>query len=205
MELKRLVSGMIGANTYILIDRDTAAVIDPSAPTDEIMRTVRSEGARITAILLTHGHFDHMLSLEKLRAENPETQVMIHVNDAELMPDGRKNAFYTFFGRDRDFGTPDKFLSDQDVIPLGSEEIRVMHTPGHTGGSVCYRIGNSIFSGDTIMADGYGRCDLYSGDAKSMLSSLERLKKLSEKEPTLTVYPGHGNPTALANAINNIF
>lgn len=204
MKLKRIVPGFVGSNCYILINEGVAVVIDPSAPTAEIMKAVADESAKISAILLTHGHFDHMLSLERLRAENPQAQVMIHATDAELMSDGHKNAFYEFFKRDRDFGSPDKLLIEGDVIDIGGEKLQVMHTPGHTNGSVCYRCRNLLFSGDTVMENGYGRCDLYSGNVNRMNATLNKLKALAEKSPKLTIYPGHGDAALLSDAIQNI-
>jgi len=130
---------------------------------------------------------------------------MIHADDAELMSDGHKNAFFTFFGRDRDFGSSDKLLIKGDVIPIGKEKLTVIHTPGHTKGSICLRLANVLFSGDTIMADGYGRCDLYSSDASKMNISLNRLAELSQKDPRLMIYPGHGEAASLSNAIKNIY
>lgn len=204
MKLKRIVPGFVGSNCYILINEGFAVVIDPSAPTSEIMKVLADESAKLLAILLTHGHFDHMLSLERLRAENPQAQVMIHATDAELMSDGHKNAFYEFFKRDRDFGSPDRLLIEGDIISIGNEKLQVMHTPGHTSGSVCYRCRNLLFSGDTIMADGYGRCDLYSGNSARMNATLNKLKSLAEKSPKLTIYPGHGEFALLSDAIEHI-
>jgi len=205
MKILRLVPKMVGSNCYIIISEGIAAVIDPGVPSASIMQAIESNNAKLTSIILTHGHFDHMLGLDHLRAQNPEAEVMIHADDAELMSDGHKNAFFTFFGRDRDFGSSDKLLIKGDVIPIGKEKLTVIHTPGHTKGSICLRLANVLFSGDTIMADGYGRCDLYSSDASKMNISLNRLAELSQKDPRLMIYPGHGEAASLSNAIKNIY
>ena len=98
MKLKRLVPSVIGSNTYLLFDNSgNAAVIDPGAPGNEILKAIKDENACLTMILLTHGHFDHLLGLERLRAEFPDAQIFIHADDAEMMSDGHKNAFFDFF------------------------------------------------------------------------------------------------------------
>lgn len=205
MKLIRLSPEMVGSNCYIIISESEAAVIDPGVSTSAIMQVIKSNDAQLTTILLTHGHFDHMLGLDHLRAQNPEAEVMIHADDAELMPDGHKNAFYNLFKKDRDFGSPDKLLIKGDIIKVGKEKLSVIHTPGHTGGSVCYRLGKLLFTGDTIMSDGYGRCDLYSGDTTKMNFSLLRLASLSETDPRLIIYPGHGDGALLSKALKNIY
>jgi len=205
MKILRLSPEMVGSNCYIIISGENAAVIDPGVPSASIMRAVKENNATLEAIILTHGHFDHMLGLDNLRKQNPEAIVMIHADDAELMSDGRKNAFFNFFGRDRDFGSPDKLLINGDVIQLGTDKLTVIHTPGHTKGSVCFRLGNVLFSGDTLMSDGYGRCDLYSSDPVKMNYSLTRLSNLAAKEPKLVIYPGHGEAAYLSTAINKIY
>ena len=206
MKLKRLVPSVIGSNTYLLFDNSgNAAVIDPGAPGNEILKAIKDENACLTMILLTHGHFDHLLGLERLRAEFPDAQIFIHADDAEMMSDGHKNAFFDFFKKDRTFGSPDKLLIQGDVLEFGGEKITVLHTPGHTNGSVCYRIGKIIFTGDTVMASGYGRCDLYSGDAHKMSFTLNRLYSMSQKEMSITIYPGHGKSSTLLDAMRSIY
>ena len=158
MTLTKITPSIIGANCYILISENQAVVIDPSISDEQIAKICENAGAELTAVLLTHAHFDHMLGLDRLRARFPEVPIMIHANDAELMPDGEKNAYTVFFNKQRDFGKPDKLLVGGDVIKFGSDRLTVIHTPGHTKGSVCYRSGNILFSGDTIMTNSYGRC-----------------------------------------------
>ena len=206
MKLKRLVPSVIGSNTYLLFDNlSNAAVIDPGAPGNEILKAIKSENANLKLILLTHGHFDHMLGLERLRAEFPEAQVLIHADDAEMMSDGHKNAFFDIFKKERSFGSPDKLLIQGDVIEFGNEKITVIHTPGHTNGSVCYKLGRVMFTGDTVMADTYGRCDLYSGDTHKMNFTLNRLYTMSAKESQITIYPGHGQSATLLDAMRSIY
>ena len=205
MKILRLSPEMVGSNCYIIISGESASVIDPGVPSASIMKALKDNGAQLESIILTHGHFDHMMGLDNLRKQNPGAVVMIHADDAELMPDGHKNAFYTFFKRDRDFGAPDKLIINGDTIAVGKDKLTAMHTPGHTKGSICLRIGNVLFSGDTVMADGYGRCDLYSSDPTKMNYTLNRLSNLAASEPKLMIYPGHGEASYLSTAINKIY
>ncbi len=204
MKLSRISPGSYASNCYILSDGIEAVIIDPSAPALSITRAVAQDGLKITAILLTHGHFDHMLGLERLRAANPDAPVMIHADDAEMMSDGKKNGSIDLLGIPKEFSPPDKMLISGDTIKVGKKTITLMHTPGHTKGSVCYKVGNLLFTGDTIMENGYGRCDLYGGNPEKMHYTLIRLSTISEKGLHM-IYPGHGASAKLSDAIYNIY
>ena len=205
MTLTKITPSIIGANCYVLTSENQAVVIDPSISDEQIAKICENVGAEIVAILLTHAHFDHMLGLERLKARFPDVPVMIHANDAELMSDGEKNAYTVFFNKPRSFGQPDKLLVGGDVIRFGADRLTVIHTPGHTKGSVCYRSGNILFSGDTIMTNSYGRCDLYSGDTRKMNESLNSLYSFAVKNPGVVIYPGHGEKNLLIDALSEIF
>ena len=115
--------------------------------------------------------------------------------------DSQKNAFSLFFGQERSWRTPEKTLSEGDVLKLGSEEIRVLHTPGHTEGSVCFLCGEDILiTGDTLFDRGFGRYDLWGGDPLKLRRSLARLASLDH---SLTIYAGHGCSTDLGDATDN--
>ena len=189
-----------GANTYLLISGNEALVVDPSVSVSSIQRSALQEGAEISGILLTHGHFDHIISLDTLR-DATGVDAYIHERDAEMLSDGEKNAFYTFFGRDRSYRPAERLLTDRSVIRLGDEEIRVIHTPGHTPGSLCYLCGDHLITGDTLFAQSYGRCDLWGGDIQLMRSSLERLSHLPK---STIIYPGHGESARLCDALDTV-
>lgn len=188
--------GSAMANCYLLAHGTHALVVDPCVSVDAIRQAARTAGAVLDGILLTHGHFDHVLTLDALR-DALALPAYIHEKDAELLPDGQKNAFALFFGQDRAFRPAERTLQDGDSLPLGDAHIRVLHTPGHTAGSVCYLAGDALLTGDTLFADGYGRYDLYSGDVTALIASLHRLSAL---DPTLTLYAGHGDTAALGAA-----
>ena len=202
MNLTRLVLGNLMTNCYVLKNKEQnlAAVIDPAANTPSILKEL--EGYRPAFILLTHGHFDHILALDELR-EKTGMPVYIHKDDADFLTDARKNYSLPALGKSRTFFPAEHLLEGGERIPFGSEMIRVIHTPGHTMGSVCYRIGNTLFSGDTLFENDMGRTDLYGGNQALLMKSL---KTICSIEGNLNVFPGHGMATTLeAERENNIF
>lgn len=200
MEIYNLFPGSFGSNCYLLISGNQAAVIDPSADAEKILQKSAEHGATLQYILLTHGHFDHICSLDTLR-EKTGIPAYIHKGDADMPSDSHKNAFSIFFGQERIYRVPEKTLTEGDVLPLGEEQIRVLHTPGHTEGSVCYLCGeNILITGDTLFDRGFGRYDLYGGDPYKLRNSLARLATLDR---SLIIYAGHGSPTDLGDAVQN--
>ena len=196
MKVIPICPGSAMANCYLLVHGTHALVVDPCVTIAGIRRAAEIEGAVLDGILLTHGHFDHILSLDSLR-DALSVPAYIHEADQQLLPDGEKNAFALFFGQDRAFRPAEHALHDGDSIPLGDASIEVIHTPGHTAGSVCYRVGNMLLTGDTIFADSFGRYDLFSGDLGMLKDSLRRLSMM---DPSLTIYPGHGEAAPLGEA-----
>ena len=201
MKIINICESAWASNCYALISGTHALIIDPSSSTKAILKVIENEGATLDGILLTHGHFDHILSLDMLR-DTTGVPAYIHKDDAIMLTDGKKNAFFELFGRERVYKPAEILVSDGDRIPLGDEVLTVYHTPGHTHGSVCFLSDGVIFSGDTVFAETYGRCDLWNGDIKEMRDSL---KKLSKLDPSLTLYPGHGKSCLLGEALDNIY
>ena len=199
MKIITLYPDSFGSNTHILTSSGHALVVDPSVSADKIIEAAVSEGAQIEGILLTHGHFDHIFAIDSLR-EALGIKLTMHAADAEMLTDGKKNASYTFFRYDHTYAPADVLLNDGDEISLGDETIRLIHTPGHTKGSVCYLCGDALVTGDTLFADGIGRTDLYGGSFRELVRSLERLSSLDK---SLKIYPGHGDCERLANALDN--
>ena len=189
-----------GANTYLIVHQNQALIVDPAVTAGAILEALRKEDATPIGILLTHGHFDHILSMDPLRAAYP-LPVSIHKGDEDFLSDGTKNAFSLFFHKERSFGNADRLLTDQELIPLGNTFVKVLHTPGHTPGSVCYLAEDSLLTGDTLFADTYGRCDLFGGSEDQMIASLSSLKEL---DPRLTIYPGHGRSETLKEALDSV-
>ena len=188
-----------GSNTYLLICDGHAFAVDPSVSVDALLTALTEQNAVLDGILLTHGHFDHTVSIDTLRKQ-VAVPLYIHENDAEMLSDGHKSAYYTFFGRDCVHSPAEQLLRDGSVLTLGSEQLQVIHTPGHSKGSVCYLADSFIVTGDTLFADTIGRCDLWGGNEAEMRLSLERLREL---DADLEIYPGHGAPSKLGDALDN--
>ncbi|MBQ8416765.1 MAG: MBL fold metallo-hydrolase [Clostridia bacterium] len=202
MQIYNLFPGSFASNCYLLIANGHAAVVDPSANADTILAEVKKSGAVLDKILLTHGHFDHIFSLDELR-EKTNAPAYIHKDDADMPEDAHKNAFYTFFHSLRSYRRPEHLLQDKDELTLGDEKITVLHTPGHTKGSVCYLCGDSLLlTGDTLFYGNIGRCDLYGGNEGELRSSLHFLRTLP---PELRIYPGHGESCSLGEALNSLY
>ena len=199
MRILTLYPGSWGSNCYILQSGSHAAVVDPSPRAEQILNILEQNGAVIDYILLTHGHFDHIVSIDSLR-DLTSAPVLIHEADAELPSDPKKNAFYYFFRMDQSYRTPERSLKSDEILTLGEETIRVIHTPGHTAGSVCYLCNDEfLLTGDTIFDVGRGRTDLYGGDEAVLLQTLRNMRALPQSLP---IYPGHGTSTTLGAALD---
>ena len=201
MRIRTLYPGSWGANCYLLINGNSAAVVDPSPSAEQILQALAEEDARLQYILLTHGHFDHITSLDTLR-DRTSVPAMIHESELTFPSDSRKNAFYYLFHMERACRTPEKGFRDGDTLLLGDEEIRVLHTPGHTCGSVCFLCNDQfLLTGDTLFDGDRGRTDLYSGNEGRLLLTLEQLRDLPQKLP---IYPGHGTSSTLGAALDSV-
>ena len=195
MKIIRNILGELATNCYILIDDDTreAAVIDPADEAETLRGEIERAGATLRYILLTHGHRDHTLAAPKLHELFPDAAVYIHGADK-----GQVGIYR--YPMDELIGSELKFYDDGDTLPLGNLTVEVLHTPGHTGGSVCLRVGNALFTGDTLFAGSMGRIDLPGAQPDKMMSSLARLAKL---EGDYDVYPGHMETTTMTRERRN--
>ena len=189
---------VMGVNCLILSDEATGygAVVDPGGKSaaDKILSMAAANNIEIKYILLTHAHFDHMLSLEELR-EKTGAPLALHKYDAETITDPNLTFMAQYGGVSEGSKPAEITLEDGDIITLGETEIEVIHTPGHTVGSVCYKSGDAVITGDTLFRGNIGRCDLYGGDEMAMDESLKRLLSL---DGDYKLYPGHGSTTTLS-------
>lgn len=185
------------ANCYLVTDMATneSLLVDPGAFAERQKDYIKSQGVdNLKYILLTHGHYDHILGVEKFR-QTLGGQVVIHSLDADKLSSEMKS-LYIFSGSESEFipTSADITVNDGDTLPFGSETVEVIHTPGHTKGGVCYKIRDIIFSGDTLFKGTIGRTDFPDSDEYEMLSSL---KKLYALEDDYKIYPGHEGVTTL--------
>lgn len=189
MEILRYQVGSIMTNCYILVDEATkcAAIVDPGDNGDKLADEVRKHGLTLSAILLTHGHYDHTTGVPELHAAFPEAPVYIHRADA----DGAGSKLFPLSEKVKDL----HFYDEGDTVSVGALTVEVLHTPGHSKGSVVLRCEDVLFAGDTLFAGSCGRVDLAGGSWDEMLVSLRRLHGL---EGEYHVLPGHMNATVLS-------
>ena len=198
LKIDTLVLGDYQTNCYILREADskTCAVIDPGYNPERVLDRVAQLGLKVEAILLTHGHFDHVGAVEKI-VEATGCKLWMSESDWSQPIDPLHTYYYPIANCDF---TEVWFCEDSEEITAGGLTFTVYTTPGHTAGSVCFLCENALFSGDTLFAGCCGRTDLPGGSQKGIRWSLERLAAL---EDNLLVYPGHGPATTLAEEKQN--
>ena len=188
MKIISMQVGPIMTNCYILIDEESkkTAVIDPGEDADRILAALREEDSQVEYILLTHGHYDHTTAVPELHAALPQARIYIHQADAN----GAGSKLFPLASQ-----VEDLLLYDEgDTLALGGLTIQVLHTPGHSPGSVTLQVEDVLFSGDTLFAGSCGRTDLPGGSYAQMMASL---KRLGELEGEFRVLPGHNAPSTL--------
>ena len=182
MEVKVLQVGPIGTNCYILEDEKAraAAIIDPGDEAGRILQVIEDDGVDVKYILLTHGHYDHTTAVPQLHKALPQAEIYIHRADAN----GAGSQLFPLAGQIPDL----KFYDEGDTLTLGDMTIQVLHTPGHSKGSVTLKVGDVLFCGDTLFAGSCGRTDLAGGSYAEIMASL---KKLGQLPGDYHVCPGH--------------
>ena len=192
LKVHTLPLGSYQTNCYIVCDSEATgcAVIDPGYDAPAILAKVAGLGLTVDAVLLTHGHFDHVGAVEEI-VEKTGCKLWMKESDWSQRISPMTAYFYPLANCDF---TEVQFCEEGEVIQAGSLTFTVMTTPGHTWGSVCYLCGDALFSGDTLFAGSCGRTDLPGGDWATITQSLHRLKEI---EANLRVFPGHGPSSTL--------
>lgn len=202
MIIKQFVVGFLEVNNYLLIDEKTkeAVLIDCTEKNTHIDEALIEYDAKLKYVLLTHGHFDHVLGVNDFKKKYG-CKVYIHKGDEPLLENIDK--FMSGFG----FGTTevqkvDGFIDGGQNLTFGDDiKIRIIHTPGHSPGSVSYLVGDDLFSGDTIFYECVGRTDLFGGSFVQLKSSIE--EKIFTLDENIKIHPGHGQPSTVGHEKEN--
>ena len=205
MKIDRLVLGEFETNSYILRSSEKATeclIIDTGLDIRPMLEFLDKNKLNPAAVILTHGHIDHIAGVEELRAKYPAIKVYIHKLDAESLTDSVNNLSFMTGGT---FSTKeaDHLVDEPDIIEEAGIQLRVIHTPGHTPGGICLYSQKEgiIFAGDTLFADSVGRTDFPGGDMRRLIEVIkEKLLKLPDE--TL-VFPGHGEQTTIGREKKN--
>jgi hydroxyacylglutathione hydrolase len=197
MPIERFVVGPMGNNTYVLHDARSkeAVIVDPSMDAGEVLEWVKEKGLTVNAVLNTHGHSDHVFS-NALFVRETGAKLYIHQDDSEML--ARLVQQGGWGGSTPEASPePDGYLEDGLEIPIGSETIRVITTPGHTPGSSCFVLEDAVMTGDTLFQGSIGRFDFPGGNLADLISSIRT--KLFEVLPAATrVLPGHNELSTIA-------
>lgn len=194
MEIKTLVLGHIHTNCYLISTDSAAVVVDPAFISGEVEEFLLSNSLKERLILLTHAHFDHIGGALLLR-ENTGVKIAIGAIENPALSDEAINLSDRFHAHLRPFSA-DILVGDGDEIRVGDICFTVLHTPGHTKGSVCYKTGDILFSGDTLFCESIGRTDFPGGDFGEISDSVKRLYSFSDDTVVLS---GHGEKTTIAH------
>ena len=195
MIVKQFVEGFIANNNYLLIDEDSkeAALIDCTDYISELGAVLKEYDAKLKYILLTHGHFDHIMGVPKIKQEFG-AKVYLHKDDKELVDNS--DEFMISVGM-QPFEHPeiDKYIDENEEIYLGKNKIQVIHLPGHTQGGVGYLVDGILFAGDSIFLESVGRTDLPGGNHKQLIESIKN--KIFSLDGDTILYVGHGTNTTV--------
>lgn len=195
MNIHALTLGPFATNCYLVWARygREALLVDCAGDAGPILDAARERGLTIALIVVTHGHVDHIEALASLVRETGAA-VAVHELDAPMLGDCMLSGA-ALFGLPQEQARADRLVGERDLVSVEGLTFTVLHTPGHTPGSICLLGEQTVFSGDCLFAGGIGRVDLPGGDEAAMLRSLARLMELPDG---LAVYPGHGPPTTIA-------
>jgi len=202
MEIFRREMGPLSTNSYVVSIGKSCIVIDPGFPKEsvELAEFILERKLKVEYIIATHGHFDHVLGVDKLRERlGYKPKFYIHIGDINLLAKAGE-ALNHFFGVYVNPPKPDVYLYGGERFTLNGLVLEVIHTPGHTKGSICIYIENEkiMFTGDTLFRGSIGRFDFPESDENLMRRSLQ---KLASMDPQIRIYPGHGNESTLKNEL----
>jgi hydroxyacylglutathione hydrolase len=205
MKIEKIVNYPMDVNTYVVINDDNKClVIDPSFDDKKIMKMINQNGLEVEAIVLTHAHFDHLISANTIALMH-EVPIYVHKKEVEFLYDGTKNLSITFTRTNSitiDNGVSVQTLSEE-TKQIGSFSLNIYHVPGHSPGSVAihFKDAGFLISGDCLFNRSVGRTDLFGGDEAQLIKSIKT--KLLKLKPETIVYPGHGPHTTIGYEKDN--
>jgi len=204
LEYKNFIIGPLDNNCVVLFDNETkeGVIVDPSFDADPVAEFIQQKGLKVSTVFLTHGHFDHYYGLPSLQSQLPELKhVLLHSADLELWNAG--GSAQVFLSTVLHLPQPDRLLQDEEILYLGNYVIRVLHTPGHTPGSVVFYIPEiaTAFCGDLIFCHGVGRTDMPGSNYRQLKDSIQN--KIFTLPPQTTLISGHGPATSVAEEVEN--
>jgi hydroxyacylglutathione hydrolase len=198
LEIKVLTLGALNTNCYIIWDKETldAWIIDPADEGNLISEEVIREELNVKKIILTHGHFDHILGLLEVKLNFPTAPIYCHKDDLFLVKTGQSRALHWFKRQIDPVPLPDVFYQDGDTIELGNNMFSITHTPGHTPGSIVLYCKDEelLISGDTLFKQAIGRTDFKYSNHQDIIDSLQKILKLPKDTKVIS---GHGPETTI--------
>lgn len=201
MEIQTFPTDLLEVNCYVVYQDRKALLVDPASAKDEVLGFLKDNNLELIGIINTHGHGDHIAN-NRYFMDQTQAPLYIHEQDGPYLCDPSLN-LSTFIGINYDNPTTEHYLLDGEVFRLGSTTIQVIHTPGHTPGSICLYAEGLLVSGDTLFKHSVGRTDFPGGNKNQMMESLGKLANLPDETQ---VYPGHGLPTTIgAEKVANPF
>ena len=199
MEIKMIKTGLLQENAYVISKDGYCLVVDPGSDIGKINEYLNSKNLKTKAILLTHGHFDHIGAAKELSLiENCHIYASLY--EKEIIEDSNNNGSLRFIKRDIRLMENVIYFEEEVILEIGNFKAEVVFLPGHSPGSVGYILGDAIFTGDTLFRNACGRTDLYGGNKKDMKKSLKYLFTLDD---TYRVFPGHGDITTIGEERGN--
>ncbi len=195
MEIRSVKVGILRTNAYVVVSKGEAVIIDAGGDASRILEL--TEGFKVRAVIATHGHFDHVLAVPEIKKITGAAFLM-HKDDIDVL-----DFSWSVYGMGQK-PEPDRFIDEGDIIRFGKTELWVLHTPGHTPGSIClFNLdAKTIFTGDTLFYGAIGRTDFYGGDHTKILESIKKI--LSMFPDDMVVYPGHGKTTTIGTEKKNL-
>ena len=196
MDLKIYNTGLLDVNTYLLTDTASkeSVIIDLGGDYTPILKDIELMGSKLKFILNTHGHFDHILGEGEFQKKYPDIPIYMHKKDLSHLDKMQEEVRMWGFG-EKACNINMNYIDEDSELQIGMHKIKILYTPGHSAGSLCFCVDNMLFSGDALFQRSIGRTDFYDGDFDTLIHSIKT--KLLNLDDSTNVYPGHGPKTTV--------